>query len=199
MGFTWHSESFPAPKSSCIQTSQESPFVLNLVVQLFPPYCPRCHHLPSCHQPVLCRASVTAECPSAHWHLLSRGPGEGSSSRKEQHRVSLALCVCPGWLWVRRWKGPCAVLPISGCRGTVCPVSHCPCPAHPQVAFPGVPQGCQRGWSVRRREGSQSPSQLLTALKNPGNVSFRHLKAVMGFFPQNRNKRISLIAESPPD
>lgn len=72
------------------------------------------------------------------------------------------------------------------------------CPAHPQVAFPGVPQGCRRGWSVRR-EGSQSPSPLLTALKNPGSVSFRHLKAVMGFFPQNRNKRISLIAESPPD
>lgn len=176
----------PSGKSLChVQAN-----VLNLVVQLFPPAVPGAIVL-GCHQPVPCRARVTAECPSARLAPAEPWPCRGELFQEgAARRCPGSVCVCVlavPWGGDRRDR-PCAVLSISGCRGTVCPVSHCPSPAHPQVVFPGVPQGCQRGWSVRRREGSQSPSQLLTALKNPGNVSFRHLKAVIFFSPKIETK-----------
>lgn len=178
----------PSGKSLChVQAN-----VLNLVVQLFPPCSPQVPVLrsPSSLSPA---CPVQSSCdmqsiPLPAWRQLIRGSGEQSSSRKEQHSIFLAHCMCPGWLRVRGRMRPRAVLSISGCRGTVCPVSHSSCPAHPQVPFLGVPQGCQRGRGVRRKEGSQSPSQPLIALKNPGNVSFRLLKPVMGFFPKIETK-----------
>lgn len=128
MGFAWHSESFPAPKTSCIQTSQESPFVLNLVVQLFPPCCPRCHHLPSCHQPVLCRAPVTAECPSAHLAPAEPWPWRGEFFQ-EGATQNFPGSVCVSWLapgeemegtmccalyfWLQRHGVPCESLSMS--------------------------------------------------------------------------------------
>lgn len=136
----------PSGKSLChVQAN-----VLNLVVQLFPPCSPQVPVLrspsslsPACPMQSSCDMQ---SIPLPAWRQLICGSGEQSSSRKEQHSIFLAHCMCPGWLRVRGRMRPRAVLSISGCRGT----HSVPCESQFVFCSPsGTVSRCSTGLSER--------------------------------------------------